>query len=131
MIVEVRAPAACPGLTVAVAGAGGAIDVLRPHARQPSATPAANETVRVPAIGSGVQLRVRVPPAPGALERVIALCDTRAGRPLFQRRDSDGPTTTLQPQDPEFTALLRDIEAAQSAGGLLVGVASYTNLGAR
>lgn len=131
IVVEVRAPAACPGLTVLALGAGGAVDVLLPNARPRSSPPAASETVRVPAIGSGIQLRVRVPPAPGALERVAALCDTHAQRPLFQRRDTDGPTTTLQPQDPEFTALLRDIEAAQRAGGLLVGVAGYTNLGAR
>lgn len=131
MTVEVIAPAACPGLTVLALGAGGAIDVLQPAARPLSRPPAASETVWLPPPGGGIQLIVRVPPAKGATERVVALCDPRSAEPLFQRRAADGPTATLRPQEPEFLALVRKIEEAQRSGRLLVGVAVYTNLGAR
>jgi len=129
MRVDVRAPVACPSLTVLALGAGGAVDVLLPNARPLASTPAAHETVTVPRIGSGIQLHVRPPPAPGAVERVVALCDTRDAQPIYQRRASDGPTTTLQPSDPDFADLVRRVEEAHRNGRLLVGLVTYTNHG--
>jgi hypothetical protein len=131
MRLEVRVPVACPSLTVLALGAAGAVDVLLPNARPLPGAPAAHETVRLPSAGSGIELRVRTPSAAGATERVVALCDAGSGQALVRRRDTDGPTTTLLPGEPAFTALARSIEEARSAGRLLVGEASYTNLGGR
>jgi hypothetical protein len=127
----VRVPVACASLTVVALGAGGAMDVLLPNSRPLTDTPAPMEVVRVPSSGSGIELRVRTPPAPGAQERVVALCDTGASQPLFQRRqENDGPTATLWPDDADFLAFTRQVESAIQRGQLLVGLTSYTNLGA-
>lgn len=126
---EVRAPVACPSLTVLALGAGGAVDVLLPNNRPLPGAPAAYETVRLPSAGSGLQLRVRTPPAAGVEERIVAVCDMRAGQPLFRRHENDGPTTTLLPGEAALLALSRVIEEAHGAGRLLIGEASYTNLG--
>lgn len=130
MRVEVRAPVACPSLTVVALGAGGAVDVLLPNSSPATQVPAPMEIIRVPGSGTGLELRVRTPPAPGSLERVVALCDTAASQPIFQRRaEHDGPTSTLRPGDEDFLAFTRQVENANQRGQLLVGLASYTNLG--
>lgn len=129
MSITVWTPETCPGLTILALGAGGAVDVLFPNAETRDQPPVANAAFAVPSFGGSLSLHVRTPPRPGVDERVVALCDPRTGKPLFQRNDKDGPTVTLLPTDPRFASLAQTLTEAVGSGRLLAGEARYVNLG--